>query len=241
MLRRVGLHSWEIALDELPAPFSDRVRANPLSGDSALFDMYLHALDHVLAEPEVLRACADFGLSANTLRMKMLSEGGRVLGAASDEYAAYKAVADGELRISGAIPSDTADIGEIDRRLRPLCAVTAAIGALMDAAGAARWGPSPLDQALVWAGAMTLAAAVVAWIAPRVLIGTGFGRRLVRDGSRLVRADGGPALVRARDRLVAAVSEVELLAQVRTFINAGRHDTFGHVYAVSASEGLSDL
>jgi hypothetical protein len=222
------------ALDELGASASDRVRANPLSGDSALFDMYLSALDLVLGKPEIRSAFDDFGVSPHTLRMRMISEADRVLGAVPEEYAAYTAVAEGELGTSGAAPDQAREFEDVSRALRPIWAITAAVGALTAAAGGGSLGVWPLARAMLGAGAVLLAAAAAVWIAPRVLIGTGFGRRLVRG-------DGSVALVEARDRLVAAVSEVELLAQARTFINAGRRDRFGHVYAVTGSQGLSEV
>lgn len=219
---------------ELAAPSRDRVLANPLSGDPVLFDMYMSALDLVLAEPEIRSAFDDFELSSGTLRMKMVTEADSVLSAVSREYAAYKAAAASELGLSGAGRDRAPVIAGSGRTLRRLWAGTAAVGLFIGAAGGASWNLWPPARSLVWAGATVLAAAAVAWLVPRILIGTSFGYQLLRG-------DGSPDLTGARNRLMAAVSEVEFLAQARTFINAGRRDRFGHVYAVASSRGLSEL
>jgi hypothetical protein len=78
------------AVAEPAKPSAGPVRANPLYGDPLLFDMYMSALDIVLAEQEVRSAFDEFDLSAATLRMIMVSGAGRVLGAASREFAAYE-------------------------------------------------------------------------------------------------------------------------------------------------------
>jgi hypothetical protein len=130
----------EIAVGELEAPSDDRVPAGALSADPALFDMYLSALDLVLAEPEIISAFDDFGLSAATLRMKMVSEASNLLGAVPQEYAAYKAVADRELGVNGTDPGLMQNIEDINRTLRPVWVITAAVGMLMAAGGGASWG-----------------------------------------------------------------------------------------------------
>ena len=45
----------------------------------------------------------------------------------------------------------------------------------------------------------------------------------------------------ARDRLMTAITETELLAQVRTYINTARQSRFGHAYSVSSSPALSEV
>jgi hypothetical protein len=196
--------------------------------------MYLSALDLVLAEPEIRGAFDEFGLSGVTLRMKMVSEAESVFNAVPQEYAAYNAQADHELGISGAGPAQAPDMGDFGRLLGRLQLITVGAGVLIAASGGASWGLWPVARAMIWAGAAVIAAAAVLWVTPKVLIGTDFGHRLGRG-------DGTPALIGARDQLMAAVSEVEMLAQARTFINAGRRDRFGHGYAVSGSRGLSEV
>jgi len=51
----------------------------------------------------------------------------------------------------------------------------------------------------------------------------------------------GPAVETARNRLMAVITETELLAQVRTFINTARQSRFGHGYSVSSSPALSEV
>ena len=45
----------------------------------------------------------------------------------------------------------------------------------------------------------------------------------------------------ARYRLMAAITETELLAQVRTYINTARQSRFGHRYSVASSPALSEV
>jgi len=53
--------------------------------------------------------------------------------------------------------------------------------------------------------------------------------------------DFGPDVATARSRLMAAITETELLAQVRTFINTARQSRFGHRYSVASSPALSEV
>jgi hypothetical protein len=53
--------------------------------------------------------------------------------------------------------------------------------------------------------------------------------------------DFGPGVAAARFRLMAAITETELLAQVRTFINTARQSRFGHIYSVASSPALSEV
>jgi len=40
---------------------------------------------------------------------------------------------------------------------------------------------------------------------------------------------------------MAVITETELLAQVRTFINTARQSRFGHAYSVASSPALSEV
>ena len=219
---------------ELAVPSGDQAAADSLAGDPALFDMYMSALDFVLAEPEIRSALDDLELSGTTLRMKMVSGAERVLSAAPQEYAAYKTVADGELGRRGTAKRLPPDAEAIRRLLSRLQISAAAAGLLMAAGGWGSWELWPFARTLVWAGTTVLVGALVLWLVPRALLGTDFGYRLVQG-------DGSPALAAARDRLIAAVTDAELLAQARTFINVGRQDRFGHAYSVAGSRGLSEV
>jgi hypothetical protein len=53
--------------------------------------------------------------------------------------------------------------------------------------------------------------------------------------------DFGSRVATARSRLIAAITETELLAQVRTFINTARQSRFGHRYSVVSSPALSEV
>jgi len=76
----------------------------------------------------------------------------------------------------------------------------------------------------------------------RALIG-----RLVREDFSLIIVGGaltrefGSAVGTARNRLMAVITQTELLAQVRTFINTARQSRFGHAYSVASSPALSEV
>lgn len=179
-----------------------------LSGDSALFDMYMSALDSVLEEPEIRSALDDLSLSGATLRMKMVGEAEQVLSAAPQEDAEYKAVSSVELGYRDTAEKLPPEVEAIRRELNRLLIGAAAAGLIMAVGGEISWGLWPLARMLVWAGATGLVVALMLWLVPKALLGTDFGYRLLRG-------DGSPALAAARDRLIAAVTDVEVLAQAR--------------------------
>lgn len=53
--------------------------------------MYMKTLDAVLAEPEIDDAIDQFSLSTPALRMRIMSNAGRVFSSAPHEFAIYKA------------------------------------------------------------------------------------------------------------------------------------------------------
>ena len=63
---------------------------------------------------------------------------------------------------------------------------------------------------------------------------------LVIVGSALTR-EFGSAVGTARNRLMTVITQTELLAQVRTFINTARQSRFGHAYSVASSPALSEV
>jgi hypothetical protein len=216
-------------------PSEDFVPNNPLYSDPLLFDMYMTALDAVLAEPEVRSAFDEFGLSAASLRNSLVSGAGRVLGAAPRELAAYEAA------VTHRSDAARADLGlishasqrDLDRILRLLRVGSAVAGALLVVGGVASLAAWPWTEPLVWAGGSMLTVAALLWVSRRVL-----GFRLLK-GELIPGAS--PDLAAARDRLMAAISGTELLAQARTFINTGRQGRFGHAYSVTGSPGLSEV
>lgn len=67
---------------------------NPLSRDPVLFDMFMAAVDEVVAEPEIRGALEEFRLTPQNLRHRMVTAAEQVLNAAPLEFAAYKAARD---------------------------------------------------------------------------------------------------------------------------------------------------
>jgi hypothetical protein len=234
MLEGICADHRGVAVAELVKP-SAAIPGNPLATDSVLLDMYLRALDVVLAEPEIDGAFDEFGLSAATVRMKMVSDADRVLGSAPREFAAYQDAVTHAFADAGQITHGSRlDLGDMVRRVWIGAAVA---GALMVVGGVASSAAWPWTEPLVWAGGDVLAVAAVLWTGPRVLdIDPNFG-----PNSSEFLPGFSLDMAAARDRLMAAVSEAELLAQVRTFINTARQGRFGQAYSVAGSPGLSEV
>ena len=228
-----------VAVAEIAEPLTGPARANPLLRDPVLFDMYMRALDEVLDDRELSVAFNEFGLSAAKLRRAMVMGARRVLGAVSREFAAYERTLDRQLDVADAARAacDLRPLGELSGALRPLAVATGAAGALVAVAGVAGMVAWPWAEPLVWAGGTMLVVAALLYASLR-LLRTNFGLRLLRDDLIL---GVNPDLVVARDRLMAAVSQTELLSQVRMFVNTARRGRFGHTFSVTASPGLSEV
>jgi hypothetical protein len=69
------------------------------------------------------------------------------------------------------------------------------------------------------------------------IVSTDLGGELLGGALAL---DFGPEVEAARDRLMAVLTETELLAQVRIVINTARQNRFGHAYSVASSPALSE-
>lgn len=213
-------------------------QSNPLSVDIALFDMYMTAVDAVLSRPEIVIAIDEFELSAPRLRAEMMTGAGPVLRSALPEFAAYEEAFAREAEVNG-------DPGLITygwrlgvTRLARLQVRNACVGgAVLLLAGVASvwfWRPA---VALIGAGATLLAVAGVLVGCWRALT-TEYGRMLLE---RTARSADGIELVLARNRLMTAVSQTEVLEQVRAHINDARQDRFDDKYQVSTSPGLSEV
>ncbi len=213
-------------------------QSNPLSVDIALFDMYMTAVNAVLSRPEIVIAIDEFELSAPRLRAEMMTGAGPVLRSALPEFAAYEEAFAREAEVNG-------DPGLITygwrlgvTRLARLQVRNACVGgAVLLLAGVASvwfWRPA---VALIGAGATLLAVAGVLVGCWRALT-TEYGRMLLE---RTARSADGIELVLARNRLMTAVSQTEVLEQVRAHINDARQDRFDDKYQVSTSPGLSEV
>lgn len=218
-------------------PTTSQDQSNPLSRDLALFDMYVAVLDVVLSKPEIVIAINEFELSGAGLRIEMMIRAGPVLRSAASEFAAYEEALARHAEVEG----DPGLLTYRSRRdgirlLRLLAGRAGVSGAVLLLVGLASvwfWQPA---EALIEAGATLLAVVAVIlgflrWLA------TEYGRVLLE---RVARLDDGIELALARNRLIA-VSQAELVAQVRDQINAARQRRFGHEYLVSTSPGLSEV
>lgn len=177
------------------AEVAESRQANPLLSDYELFQGYMYALDTVLGARDVRRSFDEFGLSAGTVRMKMLYDARRVLGTAVREFTAY------ESAVTRALSARAVD--------------------LTMAPQMGYWRPAG------WLRALT-----------GRLVSADLGEELLGGALAL---DFGPEVEAARDRLMAVITEAELLAQVRTFINTARQSRFGHAYSVASSPALSEV
>ena len=177
------------------AEVAESRKANPLSSDYELFQMYMDALGTVLGTLEVRRSFDEFGLSAGTVRMRMVHDARRVLGTAAREFTAYQDAVASELSAH-------------------------AVDSTMTSRGSRR--------------------SASGWL--RALTGRFAGADITEEflGGALA-WDFGPEVEDVRNRLMAAITETEMLAQVRTFINTARQSRFGHAYAVASSPALSEV
>lgn len=232
-------HHRGVAVAEPVQPPEGLVQNNPLYADPLLFGMYMGAVDAVLDEQEISSAFDEFDFSASALRMTLVTGAGRVLSAAPREFAAYEAAVAHQSDTAGA---DLRRIShgskwDLDSLLRLLWVGSAVTGALLVLGGIASFAAWPWTEPLLWAGGSMLSVAALLWVFLKVL-GTDIGFRLLKG--ELIHG-ASPDLAAARDRLMAAISETELLAQARTFINTGRQGRFGHAYSVTGSPGLSEV
>jgi hypothetical protein len=213
------------------------VRDNPLYLDRVLFGLYLDALTVVLRRPEIRQACHEFAVSPATIRMRMMSKAASVLGTAAQEWDAYRQAMATEFTAANTGAAQVTHGSTWDPRdlMRTLVRGGCVAGVLMTAGGAVSsvfWAPM---AGLAEAGATLLAVAAIIWAVPRFLGGGDYFQTL----GFIQR--GNIDLDFIRSQLMAAVSETELLAQVRTLINDARQDRFGQLYSVAGAPGLSEV
>lgn len=213
---------------------------NPLSVDRELFGMYMDALDSVLAIPEIRRSLEDFDLSTGNVRMRMVNEAGRILRSASREYDAYERALAGALsahEIDSRLLPDAST--SLPRRLRLLSLAFAIPGLLLALAALVGTAAGFSAPWLLPTGIAALGSAITLWLSEFGLR-TAPGQKLSEFVAQMRAADLGPLVGYARGQLMAAVSENELLAQVRTLINTARQGRFGLFYSVASNPGLSE-
>jgi hypothetical protein len=209
--------------------------------------MFMNALDQVVADPEIRDALEEFRLSPHSLRGSMIAAASQVLEAAPLEYDAYQSAMDAgvvkgadadapwpldAVQMLGVLVPRSADQGA--RVMRRIGQWLAALGLLFAVIGVASIAVWPWTEPFVWAGAAMMIAATLI-----------YGLRWL-DSELGLRVRGNvvsgttPRVEEARDRLMAAITHDEFLAQARTFINTARKDQFGHSYAVAGISGLSE-
>jgi hypothetical protein len=220
---------------------------NPLREDRSLFDMYMHALDEALHEPEVRSAFDEFGISAGLVRNEMVANAARILNAAPQEFAAYAdAVAQdaadtGSPQLTRDSASDTLDLF---RKIRQRGTIVAVVVTVLGVATWPAWHPM---LTLAEAGAALLTVAGLMWAAPFFISDTSdlywqFGALRPASGRRLGMVRRRSAAVDAsRLQLMAVIGGTEMLAQVRTVVNTVRQDRFGPEYSVAGTPGLSEV
>lgn len=211
---------------------------NPLRADPVLFGMYMGALDAVLGRPEIRQACDEFTLSPARLRMIIASGAARVLEAAPPEFEAYRRAVEQQRAAAELSPLEVTrgtPGWSLNRLMRLMLgiAIVSVLVIIGGAASSAAWAPM---AALAQAGATVLVVSALAFVGLRFLSGGDMFLRslgFVRPGSM--------GLDITRLQLMAAVSDTELLAQVRTLINHARQDRFGYQYSVVGAPGLSEV
>ncbi|MGW2219963.1 hypothetical protein ACWCSD_33670 [Nonomuraea sp. NPDC001684] len=209
-------------------PARPRLKHHPLFEDPVLFDLYMRALTGVLDQDEIRSALDELGVSPNRLRSMLVTDAGRVLALAPEEFAAYEM-------------ARTATRAPVERDpffgVRWAGVILLIAGVVLLAAALAAnliwtWG-----WVLFWAGGTTLIAAGATWAILRL--------RRLRLGQRIFSSDLAPernsVVTQARDALIRKLARQELLAQIRTRINTMRAHRADLVFAVTSSPGLSDI
>lgn len=224
----------------LPEPVADPARGNPLYQDTVLFNLYMSALDDVLGDQEIRAASDEFAISPAALRMMMVTDARRVFAAAPQQFATYEEALAQQL-VAATTRRTGSDKGPYDE-LRSLLSASriglGIAGAFVAAGGAASMAAWRWAQPMLWAGGTMLAVAGLSYGLLRVLY-SGAGLRLF--GGELFPSFSDPGLIIARDRLMAAISQDELMSLVRALVNTARGYRFGHGYTVADSTGLSDV
>jgi hypothetical protein len=213
-----------------------RIGPNPLGDDLVLFNMFMGALDDIVANPEIRDALNEFRLPSQTLRGIMILGARQVLMAAPREFEDYERVlwraTGGPKFKDGPEPPVEADFR---RMVRLISTVSTALGLFFIVSGLASFPLWPWTKPLMWAGISMIAVAGFLYSAPR--LATGLELRLL-TGEVALNAD--LVLEEARNRLMAALGQEEFLAQARTFINTTRKDQFNQAYSVTNISGLSE-
>lgn len=204
------------------------VTENPLAADTELFEHYMDALNRVIGSEEIQSAMTELGVSGARIRMRLVNDAPRILGAAHREFATYQA-----LRAQGVLDLDQDE--SLTTPLRWTARAYAIAGAVLlvgglvgGLVGSFAWAPPA-----AWAGGTLLVAAAVVMALNRV--------KDTRLSARVPALDRGSGVLDlARHLLVEAVSD-DLLGEVRAHVNAARADRFGHTLAVTTSPGLSEV
>ena len=214
-----------------------RRASNPLHDDLVLFDMFMEALDGVVANSEIKAALDEFRFPPQTLRGIMIANAGQILKAAPREFEAYEKVRErvGSFSTSGA-EAESPD-GKDSLYVVRLASLGSIVGGLLFVIGGLASFPLwPWTEPLVGAGITMIAVAGFLYSAPRLAAGLGL---------RLLTGQGGLnsniELDEARNRLMSAVGQEEFLAQARALINTARQDQFSHAYSVANISGLSEI
>jgi hypothetical protein len=211
---------------------------NPLHRDLALFEAYMNALSDALANPEIRDAVDELNLPVGGLRNRMVAGAGLVLRGAPREFAEYQRVLAREI---DAPDVDARMITHGSRRdlafiMRVFLIVTTVPALILLAGGLSSMWAWPPAVALIWAGGAMLTVVPVMWIIRRIL-DSNFRSQVFG----ILSSDGSYELVRARERLILAISENELLAQIRTLLNEERRVRLANAYSVTGSPGLSEV
>lgn len=213
---------------------------NPLPRDLSLFDRYMTELDKVLTDSEILVALNEFEISAARMRAMMVAGSDEVLKTAAPEYAVYQesvirnaqAVGIGPGQITLGPRLSLADL------LRWIVFAGAGAGAALLAAGLATDGSWPAAPACIGAG-LALLGVVGTLFLSQLARNTHYGRMAIENGA--ARTDDSIELTIARNRLMAALSQRELVVRAWRFINEAREKRFDRDYTVSGSPGLSEV
>jgi hypothetical protein len=205
---------------------SSAAPANPLTDDLVLFNMYMTAVDAVLADPEISGTLEELEFSPHTLRMAISATAGKVLRGVPEEFSAYVAARERSVSDSGPAPPfvGAQSLPVVTRTAESLTQLgiwLAGTGLVAVMIGGASIWVLPWTSWLVWAGLTLLVPAVLTY---------GFGWVSGQEWFMAMQGSpspGHPALEMARQNLMAAIPHEKFVAHARTMMpNARGAETY---------------
>jgi hypothetical protein len=207
--------------------------------DPGLFDMYMAAVDEVMAEPEIRGALNELRLTPQSLRGRMVAAAAQIMKAAPQEFAAYENALN-DVTGSPDKGSVTAPVPAVFETLSDLVSMSDDSAVRIQRLirnwllpGGALLAVTGLVTTFVWAWTGVLVGVGGIFLCAAALL---FGGLWLNGRS----AEASPFVEIMRNDLMTALTHDEFVAQARTLLNTARQNQFSLEYAVSSIAGLSE-